>query len=85
MEIYELLSKYLDTKVKNRTQVNLTDYELNGSIIKLSYSYHFIYSNGEEDVSKEVSFKAYKDFLKPCKSQSLFSTEYRKAIEKISY
>ena len=48
METYSLLQKYLEENT-SRQHVRLTDYLINGSIVKLKYNYLFTYSSGNSD------------------------------------
>ena len=48
METFTLLEKYLEQNT-SKDDVRLADYSLNGSIIKLEYTYKFTYLSGEID------------------------------------
>ena len=46
METYNLLEKYLKENT-SKENINLEEYSINGSIIRLRYSYSFVYNSGE--------------------------------------
>ena len=62
METFNLLEKYLKENV-SRTDIELIDYLINGSIIKLKYSYLFIHSTDNSYTMHDVTEVELLDYI----------------------
>lgn len=49
MVTYDIIQKYIEERA-SYDNVIVTDYYINGSIIKIAYSYDFIYYNNKKEV-----------------------------------
>jgi len=51
METFDLIEKYAKSKLNGYDELSINDYDINGSIIKIRYSYTYDWSTDKTDRS----------------------------------
>lgn len=49
MKTFELIKAYAQSKLIGYKALSVGEYSINGSVIKITYSYEFVYSSGSTD------------------------------------